>query len=108
MTGVENLFLKQSWKSRGVPHSQISLLPNGAETNFLRPLPPDEPLLERWNLDGKKTLVDIGTHAYYQGLETVISGTARADERARTEPAANNIVLGSSPYDEMVRCYSIA
>jgi colanic acid biosynthesis glycosyl transferase WcaI len=140
MTRVENLFLRQSWKvstvterfiehfeSRGVTRSQISFLPNGADTDFLRPLPPDEALLERWNLDGMKTFVYIGTHAYYHGLETVIEAAAllrhREDiaflligdgpEREPMKELArqrqlNDIVFGSSSYDEMARCYSIA
>ncbi len=140
MRRVENLFLSQSWKvstvtlrfiehfeRRGVPRAQISFLPNGADTDFLRPLPPDELLLERWNLKGKKTFVYIGTHAYYHGLETLIETAAlvrhRDDiaflligdgperepmKRLARERQLSNIVFGSSPYDEMSRCYSIA
>ena len=140
MTRIENLFLTQSWKvstvterfvdhfeSRGVPRGQISFLPNGADTDFLRPLPPDEELLARWNLHGKKTFVYIGTHAYYHGLETLVEAAAllrgREDiafllvgdgpEREPMRELArrrqlHNIVFGTSPYEEMARCYSIA
>jgi colanic acid biosynthesis glycosyl transferase WcaI len=140
MTGVENLFLKQSWKvstvterfidhfeDRGVPRAQISFLPNGADTEFLRPLPPDEELLERWHLHGKKIFVYIGTHAYYHGLETLIESAALLRDRddiaflligdgperepmkqLAAERQLTNVVFGASPYDEMARCYSIA
>jgi colanic acid biosynthesis glycosyl transferase WcaI len=139
MTKVENLFLRRSWKvstvtqsfiehfeSRGVPRSQISFLPNGADTEFLRPMPPDEELLERWSLRGKKVFVYIGTHAYYHGLETLLEAAAllqpRADiaflligEGPTREPMKamaekrrlTNVTFGASPYEEMARCYSI-
>jgi colanic acid biosynthesis glycosyl transferase WcaI len=140
MTKIENLFLRQSWRistvtdrfiehfeSRGLPRSQISFLPNGADTDFLRPLPPDEDLLERWGLQGKKTFVYIGTHAYYHGLETLLDaasflsrrtdiaflligdGPAREPLKAMArERGLESVVFGASPYEEMARCYSIA
>ena len=140
MTKVENVLLRRSWKvstvthsfiehfeGRGVPRSQISFLPNGADTEFLRPMPPDEELLERWSLRGKKVFVYIGTHAYYHGLETLLEAAARLQPRAdiaflligegpMREPMKAiakkrrlaNVTFGASPYEEMARCYSIA
>jgi glycosyltransferase involved in cell wall biosynthesis len=140
MTKVENLFLRQSWavstvtdrfiehfESRGVPRRQISFLPNGADTDFLRPGPPDDELLERWGLRGKKVFVYIGTHAYYHGLETLIEAAALLRRREDLaflligdgpvrEPLKalarkrrlTNVTFGASPYEEMARCYSIA
>jgi glycosyltransferase involved in cell wall biosynthesis len=140
MTKLENLFLRQAWnvatvtdrfiehfESRSVPRSKISFLPNGTDTEFLQPLPPDDELLDRWSLHGKKTFVYIGTHAYYHGLSTLIDAAAllrhREDiaflligdgpEREPVQALArnlklNNVVFGSSPYEEMARCYSIA
>lgn len=140
MTRVENLFLKASWnvstvsdgfvehlKSRGVPPSQISFLPNGADTDLLRPSPPDDELLERWSLHGKKTFVYIGTLAYYHGVATLIEAAAllrhREDiaflligdgpERKPIEELAqtrglSNVVFGPVRSDELSRWYSIA
>jgi colanic acid biosynthesis glycosyl transferase WcaI len=140
MTKLEDLFLKQSWKvstvtngfiehfqSRGIPRSQITFLPNGADTDFLLPLPPDEELLERWALHGKKTFVYVGTHAYYHGLETLIEAAVLLQRREdiaflligdgpTREPmkelarkrGLTNVTFGASPYEEMARCYSIA
>ena len=140
MTKLENLFLRQAWnvatvtdrfiehfESRSVPRSKISFLPNGTDTEFLQPLPPDDELLDRWSLHGKKTFVYIGTHAYYHGLSTLIDAAAllrhREDiaflligdgpEREPVQALArnlnlSNVVFGSSPYEEMARCYSIA
>jgi colanic acid biosynthesis glycosyl transferase WcaI len=140
MTRLEDLFLKASWnvstvsegfvehlKSRGVPPGRISFLPNGADTDLLRPSPPDEELLERWSLHGKKTFVYIGTLAYYHGVTTVIEAAAllrhREDiaflligdgperqpiEALAQEQALSNVVLGPLRFDELARCYSIA
>lgn len=140
MTKLENLFMRQAWnvatvtdrfiehfEDRRVPRSKISFLPNGADTEFLRPLPPDEELLDRWSLRGKKTFVYIGTHAYYHGLSTLMDAAAllrhrediaflligdgpeRQSLRTRArELELANVVFGTSPYEEMARCYSIS
>ena len=139
MTALEDRFLREAWtvstvterfiehfQERGLERTQISFLPNGADTEFLRPLPPDEALLERWQLEGKKVFTYIGTHAFYHGLDTLIDAAAllreRSDiaflligdgpERERLKQLAadqglTNVVFGASPYEEMARCYSI-
>ncbi len=137
---LENLFLRHSWKvstvtqrfieqfhSRGLPREQLTFLPNGADTNFLRPQPPSQELLDRWGLHGKKVFLYVGTHAYYHGLDTLIEAAAslrdRPDiaflmvgdgpERTRLVQMAEgrgltNVVFGHSPYEEMSLLYSIA
>lgn len=113
--------------ARGVPRQQISFLPNGADANFLQPMEPDSELLDRWNLHGKKVILYVGTHAYYHGLDTLIEAARllrdRKDitvlmvgdgpERPRLKELAasyelDNVVFGSSPYEEMARLYSLA
>ena len=139
-TALENLFLRQSWKvstvthrfiehfqSRGLPRNQITFLPNGADTEFLKPLPSSRELLERWALYGKKVFVYVGTHAYYHGLDTLIDAATllreREDivvlmigdgpERERLKQLGasrglTNVVFGKSTYEEMDQLYSIA
>jgi glycosyltransferase involved in cell wall biosynthesis len=140
MTMLENASLRRAWsvstvtdrfiehfEERGVPRNRISFLPNGADTEFLRPLPPDEELLARWGLEGKKVFTYIGTHAHYHKLETLIEAAAllreRRDiaflligdgpERERIKRLARderleNVVFGAAPYEEMARAYSIS
>ena len=137
---LENFFLRQSWKistvthrfiehfqSRGLPSSQITFLPNGADTDFLKPLPPSRKLLDRWRLYDKKVFLYVGTHAYYHGLDTLIeAATLLRDEsdivflmigdgpeRTRlqqvcTDRRLTNVIFGQSPYEEMDQLYSIA
>jgi putative colanic acid biosynthesis glycosyltransferase WcaI len=138
-TALENLFLRQSWKvstvterfiahfiARGLPRYQTTFLPNGADTEFLKPRPPSRQLLDRWRLDGKKVFVYVGTHAYYHGLDTLIEAATllceRSDivflmigdgpERPRLKRLARdrgltNVIFGDSPYEEMDQLYSI-
>jgi colanic acid biosynthesis glycosyl transferase WcaI len=139
MKGLEDISLREAWtvstvtdrfvehfRSRGLRRRQISFLPNGADTDFLKPLPPDTELLERWGLQGKKVFTYLGTYAYYHGLETLIEAAAllrdRQDiaflligegpERARMESLARernlgNVVFTTARYEEMARVYSI-
>jgi len=137
---LENFFLHQSWKistvthrfiehfhNRGLPRTQITFLPNGADTEFLKPHPPSRDLLDRWRLHGKKVFLYVGTHAYYHGLDTLIEAATllreRSDivflmigdgpERTRLKQLSvdrglTNVIFGQSPYEEMDQLYSIA
>jgi colanic acid biosynthesis glycosyl transferase WcaI len=137
---LENFFLRRSWKistvtyqfiehfrRRGLPRTQITFLPNGADTEFLRPQAPAQALLDRWGLAGKRVFVYVGTHAYYHGLDTLIEAATllrdRSDivflmigdgpERKRLKQMSEsreltNVIFGQSPYEEMDQLYSIA
>lgn len=137
--GLENFFLRNSWKvstvthrfidhfvERGLPRSQITFLPNGADAEFLRPQPPAAHLLERWQLQGKKVFLYVGTHAYYHGLDTLLHAAARLQDRPdiaflligrgperprmkelAAELGLTNVIFGQSPYEEMAELYSI-
>ena len=136
----EDLFLRKSFKistvthrfidhfvSRGLPREQVTFLPNGADTDFLKPSPPSGALLDRWGLRGKKIFLYVGTHAYYHGLDVLIEAAdllrdkediaflmvGDGPERGRIKEMAaerklTNIVFGDSPYEEMDQLYSIA
>ncbi len=138
--GLENFFLRHAWKlstvtqrfithyqNRGLSRDKITFLPNGADTEFLKPLPPCQDLLDRWKLENKKVFLYVGTHAYYHCLDTLIETATllrnRLDiiflmvgdgpERARlkkvvAERGLPNVIFGQSPYEEMDRLYSIA
>jgi len=137
---LENLFLRKSWKvstvthlfiqhfqGRGLPEEQISFLPNGADTHFLKPSVASPLLLDRWKLHEKKVFLYVGTHAYYHGLETLVdAATLLRDntdiaflligdgpERARLKAICadrklDNVIFGNSPYEEMDQLYSVA
>jgi len=137
---LETFFLRQSWtvstvtekfvehfNQRGVPIGQISFLPNGADTDFLKPGEPDRQMMERWGVQGKKVFVYMGTHAFYHGLDTLIEAATRLQdhsdiaflmigngpERARIQQMAadrqlKNVIFGKCTYEEMARLYSIA
>jgi colanic acid biosynthesis glycosyl transferase WcaI len=137
---LENFFLRQSWKistvthrfidhfqSRGLHRTQITFLPNGADSEFLRPQTPSLELLDRWGLHGKKVFLYVGTHAYYHGLDTLIEAATmlrnqsdlvflmigNGPERARLkqmsgERGLSNVIFGQSSYEEMDQLYSIA
>jgi colanic acid biosynthesis glycosyl transferase WcaI len=137
---LENLFLRKAWKvstvthqfiqhfqDRGISREQLSFLPNGADTDFLRPRQPSQALLDRWGVHGKKIFLYVGTHAYYHGLETVIEAAdllrehhdlvfimvGDGPERLRLKDLCatrriDNVIFATSPYEEMDQLYSIA
>ena len=53
--------------------NRVLMLPNGADTNRLKPIPFDENFYNQLNLGEKKLFFTFaGTHAHYQGLELII------------------------------------
>jgi len=137
---IENLFLSQAWKistvtdqfiehfvERGFSREQTSFLPNGADTEFLRPKAPSKELLDRWGVHDMKVFLYVGTHAYYHGLETLIAAAellrdhqdivfimvGDGPERNRLKNICvakqlSNVIFATSPYEEMDQLYSIA
>ena len=137
---MENFFLSQAWKistvtdqfiehfrQRGFSRERITFLPNGADTEFLRPRSPSKELLGRWGIQEQKVFLYVGTHAYYHGLDTLVSAADllrdRRDivfimvgdgpERDRLKNMCGtkkleNVIFAESPYEEMDQLYSIA
>jgi len=58
------IVLSSTFASAALPREQITFLPNGADTNFLKPQPASRELLDRWQLHGKKVFLYVGTHAF--------------------------------------------
>jgi len=136
---LEDLFMRQSWTvstvthrfidyyvERGIPRKQISFLPNGADTDVLRPLPYDRSYAEKMGVAGRTTFTYAGTHAFYHGLEVLVEtarvlrdrpdivlllvgkGPVRAQlQQQAAEYGLTNIVFGDSPFAEMVHLMSI-
>lgn len=137
----ENMLMRSSWRvstvtdkfieffhqQRKIPRDKLTLLPNGADTRFLKPSPPDEDLIERFGVANKKVFVYAGTHAHYHRLDTVIEAAeliqdrddirivmvGRGPERQHIinladEKGLKNVVFGQSPFEETPQLMSIA
>jgi glycosyltransferase involved in cell wall biosynthesis len=139
-TTTERFFARHSWKvstvthrfidhfcREGLPRDQITFLPNGADTDFLKPETANQELVERWNLQGKSTFLYVGTHAFYHGLDTILDAAhllrdrrdiafllvGHGPERQRLKDLAaarrlSNVVFADSPYEERSGLYSVA
>lgn len=115
------------FESRGIPKNRITFLPNGADTDVLRPSEPSPAYLSEWHVQDKKVFVYAGTHAYYHGLDTLINaaeilkndpvirivmvGDGPERERLRSlarQKQLDNVIFGSAPYEKTTELYSIA
>jgi colanic acid biosynthesis glycosyl transferase WcaI len=83
----------------GIDRSRITFLPNGADTDRLRPLPPDEAYAEQLGVRGRTVFTYAGTHAPYQGLEVILEAAERL--RDRTDIAF--LMVGKGPIREQLR-----
>ena len=124
---VTEAFMKHINEVNGINMDKITFLPNGADTNFLKPIPPNKNLLSKWDIRNKKVFLYVGTHAFYHGLDVIIETASLlknneeilflmigdGPERKRIIKKAatlklKNIKFKQSPYIEMPELYSIA
>ncbi|MFO0680466.1 MAG: glycosyltransferase family 4 protein [Sandaracinus sp.] len=126
VTTVTHAFIDHFATERAVPRSRLTFLPNGADTEVLRPLPRDRALAERLGVGDRKVFTFAGTHAPYQGLEVILEAAKRLRDRedivflmvgdgpvrqqliekARVE-GIDNVLFRSSPFDEMPALMSL-
>ena len=123
---VTDAFMEH-FERRGVPSSRISFLPNGADTDLLCPRSPDVTFLNEWQLKDKLAIVYLGTHAYYHGLDTLVSaaellsvdprivilmvGNGPERERIRrlsSDKRLSNLMFADVPYEKTAQLYSVA
>jgi Glycosyltransferase len=115
------------FEARGVLSSRITFLPNGADTEFLRPSEASPTYISKFQLREKIAFVYVGTHAYYHGLDTLVGAAEllKCDRRIRIvmigdgperqrirslaiKKGLDNIVFEQVPYEETNDLYSVA
>lgn len=57
---------------KGVPEDKIAIIPACIDVEFIRPLPPENELRERWELAGKFVVLYAGNIGFSQGLDIVL------------------------------------
>ncbi len=78
---VTESFVDHFSKTRAIPRSRISFLPNGADVEALRPTPPDFEYARQLGVEGKRVITYCGTLAHYHGLEVLIDVAAKIRHR---------------------------
>jgi glycosyltransferase involved in cell wall biosynthesis len=126
VTTVTHAFIDHFHRERGVPRERLTFLPNGADTERLRPMSRDVALAARLGVGDRKVFTFAGTHAPYQGIEVILNaakelrqrkdivfllvgdGPERANliEKAKREQL-DNVVFGTSPFEEMRELMSL-
>jgi len=124
---VTNKFIEFYHQQRKIPREKLTLLPNGADTRFLKPVPMAKELIQRFGVANKRVFVYAGTHAHYHRLDTIIEAAElirhRDDIRIvmvghgpdrqhiidlAIEKGLENVIFGQSPFDETPQLMSIA
>jgi colanic acid biosynthesis glycosyl transferase WcaI len=59
--------------ARGIPDSKIVLVWDWLDTDFIKPLPPVNPVSREWGLDGRFVALYAGNMSFSQGLECVLA-----------------------------------
>ena len=126
VTTVTHGFIKHFISELGIKPEKMSFMPNGADTNLLKPQKRDAKFKQEMGVEGRIVFTYAGTHAPYQGLETIIHAASylrlRSDicilivgdgpERENIMDLAarlklENVHFAKSPFSEMEKLMSI-
>ena len=126
VTTVTHAFVEHFIENRSVPRTKMSFLPNGADTDRLRPLPRDSGYAEQMAVGDRTVFTYAGTHAHYQGLEVIVEAAKLLRDRpdiailmvgngpvrqqlidAAEDANLQNIVFQQSPFEDMHRLMSL-
>jgi PEP-CTERM/exosortase A-associated glycosyltransferase len=69
----------------------LSVIPNGVESELFQPIPPSQRVLDTWNLRGKTIVGYIGAFQPYEGLESLILAMPAI---AKEVPKAHLMITG--------------
>ena len=88
---------------RGVPQSKITVLPNGVDTDRFRPRLRDPDLARALGVDGKVVVGYVGSVLDYEGIDTLLSATARLAGRRKD---FHVLVVGDGAAYDQCRVFS--
>lgn len=105
--GVENMFIRNSWRTstvtwsfrdlyherRGIPRYKLTMLPNGADTQRLGYREPDHEVIARFNLEGKTVFLYAGTITGAHAPQVMID----AAELLRDRDDLRILIVGGGP-----------
>lgn len=89
--------------AKGVPDEKISVISNWVDTDFYRPLPPDEKRAAEFGFAGRFNILFAGMMGAAQGLENVIL----AAEELRDLPEVQFVFLGDGTAFESLRSMTV-
>lgn len=92
--------LRQDLISRGIPAWKITPVYNGVDVDAFQPAPPDEELLDAWNLRGRKVIGFLGSFYRYEGLDLLVRAFARL---ASEDDSVRLLLVGGGETTEELR-----
>lgn len=78
---------------KNVPAAKILFLPNGVDTNIVKPLPSDESLKRQLGLTDKRIAIYAGNHGYAAGAEQIL----QAAQLLKAHPDLHFLFVGDGP-----------
>jgi glycosyltransferase involved in cell wall biosynthesis len=71
---------KRNLIAKGVPADKIHVIPNWADEDVYRPVPPDQALADKYGFTGRFNVVFAGNMGFAQGLDTVIEAAQQLSD----------------------------
>jgi colanic acid biosynthesis glycosyl transferase WcaI len=81
---------RESLVAKGVPPKKVSVIPNFADTDFIRPLPKDNPFSRNYGLTEKFVVTHAGNIGYVYDLATLLD----AATCLRDDPKIHLLIVG--------------
>ena len=76
---------KRNLIAKGVPADKIHVIPNWADEDVYRPVPPDQALADKYGFTGRFNVVFAGNMGFAQGLDTVIEAAQQLGDLPKVQ-----------------------
>ncbi len=92
--------IRKDLSARGIDEAKITPVFNGINPKDFFPCLPDQKLVNKWNLSGKKVIGFIGSFYRYEGLDLLINAYSKI---AANNPDLVLILVGGGEVDQRLR-----
>lgn len=97
---ANSTFTRDLLAAGGIDANKIELVHPGTDPAFFSPAPPDDQLVEQYDLSGRRVLLTVGRLRRRKGQDTVIRALGQI---ARIHPEVVYVVSGTGPYEKELK-----
>ncbi|WP_271402331.1 glycosyltransferase family 4 protein [Salinicoccus roseus] len=90
--------LKKYLIEKGIEEEKITVLPNGVDTEQLKPLAKDESIIEKYGLQNSKVIGFIGSLTSYEGIELIFDSMKHIKGSKNVKYPLKFIIVGAGQY----------
>ncbi|TVT28875.1 glycosyltransferase [Salinicoccus cyprini] len=90
--------LKNYLVEKGIPKEKITVIPNGVDTNVLKPIPKAVDIIDKYELENSTVIGFIGSLTSYEGIEFIFEAMKEINNRKKKKNYFKFLIVGDGSY----------